>query len=117
MEHEELSFQEFEKAFKTLKRNNAIGYDGLSGDIIIMDVYDSIKVILFKIFRASLEEPVKSQKLFQFLKKVMKKILKTTDQFLFFQFFPKCLNVLCIIVCMNISLITIYFTKINLVFK
>ena len=102
MEHEELSFQEFEKAFKTLKRNNAIGYDGLSGDIV-MDVYDSIKVILFKIFRASLEEAVKSQKLFQFLRMVIKKILKTTDQFLFFQFFPKCLNVLCIIVCMNIS--------------
>ena len=57
MEHKELSFQEFEKAFKTLKRNKAIGYDGLSGNII-MDVYDSIKVIFFKIFKASLEEAV-----------------------------------------------------------
>ena len=53
MVHKELSFQEFEKAFKTFKRNKAIGCDGLNGNIII-DVYDSIKVILFKIFKASL---------------------------------------------------------------
>ena len=73
MEHKERSFQEFEKAFKTLKRNKATGCDGLSSNII-MDVYDSIKLILFKIFKESLEEAVfleglKSQKLFQFLKK------------------------------------------------
>ena len=46
MEHKELSFQEFEKAFKTLKQNKAIGYDGL-----------------FKIFKASLEEAVFPEKL------------------------------------------------------
>ena len=84
MEHKELSFQEFEKAFKY------------------------IKVILVKIFKAYLEEAVfpeklKIAKVIPVFKKVIKKILKTTDQFLFFQFFPKCLNVLCIIVCMNIS--------------
>ena len=62
MEHKERSFQEFEKAFKTLKRNKAIGYDGLNGNIII-NVYDSIKVILFKIFKASLEEAVFPEKL------------------------------------------------------
>ena len=62
MEHKELSFQEFEKAYETLKRNRAIGCDGLSGNII-MDVYDSIKVILFKIFKASLEEAVFPEKL------------------------------------------------------
>ena len=49
MEHKELSFQEFEKVFKRLKRNKAIGCDGLDGNIIA-DVYDSIQVILFKIF-------------------------------------------------------------------
>ena len=54
-------FQEFEKAFKALKRNKGIGYDGLSGNII-MDVYDSIKVILFKNFKASLEEAVFPEK-------------------------------------------------------
>ena len=55
-------FSRIRKAFKTLKRNKAIGYDDLSGDIII-DVYDSIKVILFKIFKASLEEAVFLEKL------------------------------------------------------
>ena len=54
MEHKELSFQEFEKAFKMFKRNKAIGCDGVRGNII-MDVYDSIK--------ASLEEAVFPQKL------------------------------------------------------
>ena len=62
MEHKERSFQEFEKASKTLKQNKASGYDGLSCNII-MDVYDSIKVILFKIFKASLEEGIFSEKL------------------------------------------------------
>ena len=57
-----LSFKEFKKAFKTLKRNKAIGDDGLSGNII-MNVYDSIKVILFKISKASLEEAVFREKL------------------------------------------------------
>ena len=71
MEHKELSFQEFEKAFKTLKRNKAIGYDGLSGNII-MDVYNSIKVILFK--KQSFLKNLKSQKLFKFLKEVIKKM-------------------------------------------
>ena len=62
MEHKELSFQEFEKAFKTFKRNKVTVYDGLSGNIII-DVYDSIKVVLFKIFKASLEEAIFPEKL------------------------------------------------------
>ena len=88
MKHEEIAFQEFKKAFKMLKRNKVIGCGGLSSNIIT-DVYDS---------KASFEEAVfpeylKSQKLFQFLKRVKKKMLKTTDQFLFFQYFPKCLNV------------------------
>ena len=58
MDHNELPFQEFEKAFKTLKRNKTIGCIGLNSGSIIMDVYGSIKVILFKIFKASLEEAV-----------------------------------------------------------
>ena len=91
IEHKELPFQELENEFKTLKLNKAIGSDGLSGNII-MDVYDSIKMILFKILRYLLKKQsflknLKQQKLFHFLKKVAKKILKTTDQFLFFQFF------------------------------
>ena len=62
MEHKELSFQEFEKPFKTLKWNKAIGYDDLSGNIVI-DVYDSIKVALFKIFKESIEEAFFPEKL------------------------------------------------------
>ena len=62
MKHKELSFKEFEKSFKTLKQNKTIGCDDLSGNII-MDVYDSIKVILFNIFKASLEEAVFPEKL------------------------------------------------------
>ena len=62
MEHKELSFQEFEKVFKTLKRIKAIGCHGLNGNII-MDVYDSIKVTLFKIFKAFLEEAVLPERL------------------------------------------------------
>ena len=61
MEHKQLSLQEFEKVFKTLKRNKATGRDGLNGNIII-DVYNSIKVILFKNFKASLEEAVLPEK-------------------------------------------------------
>ena len=41
--------------------NKAICSDGLSGNII-MDVYDSIKVILFKVFKASLKEAVFPEK-------------------------------------------------------
>ena len=62
MEHKELSFQEFKKAFKMLKRSKAIGCDGLNGNIIT-DVFSSIKVILFKLFKASLEEAVFPEKL------------------------------------------------------
>ena len=60
--HKELSFQEFEKTFKTLKRNKDIGYDGLNR-YIITDVHDSLKVIPFKIFKESLEEVIFPQKL------------------------------------------------------
>ena len=45
-----------------LKQNKATGYDGLRGNII-MDVYDSVKVILFKNFKAFLEQAVFPEKL------------------------------------------------------
>ena len=60
MVHKELSFQEFKKA--TLKWNKVIGCDGLKNNIII-DVYDFIKVIIFKNFKASLEEAVFPEKI------------------------------------------------------
>ena len=43
-----------------LKWNKATGCDGLSGNII-MDVYDFIKVILFKIFEVCLQEAAFSE--------------------------------------------------------
>ena len=48
----ELEFDKFEKVFKSLKRNKAADFDDLSSNIII-DVYDSLKNILFYIFNAS----------------------------------------------------------------
>ena len=44
MEFEELNFDEFGEAFKSLKRNKAAGFDDLSSNIII-DAYDSLKNI------------------------------------------------------------------------
>ena len=35
MHFEELSFDDFEEAFKSLERNKAAGFDDLSGNIII----------------------------------------------------------------------------------
>ena len=39
MQFEELNFEEFEKAFKSLKRNKAASFNDLSSNIII-DAYD-----------------------------------------------------------------------------
>ena len=96
MDHKKLSFKEFEKAFKTLKGNKAIGYDGVNGNII-MNFFDSIKVILINYFKASLEEAVfpeklKIEKVIPFFKKRGKEMLKTSDQALLFLFFSKVLE-------------------------
>ena len=45
-----------------MKQTLAIGCDVFNGNIII-DVYDSVQVILFKIFAVSIQEVVFSQKL------------------------------------------------------
>ena len=73
-----------------------------------MDDYDSIKVILFKIFKASLEEAVfpekfKIAKAILVFKKVNKENVENYRPISILPVFPKCLNVLCIIVCVNIS--------------
>ena len=52
MQFEELNFDEFEEAFKSLKRNKAAGFNDLSSNIII-DAYDSLKNILFHVFKVS----------------------------------------------------------------
>ena len=57
MQFEELNFDEFEEAFKSLKRNKAAGFDDLSSNIII-DAYDSLKNILFHIFKVSIKKRI-----------------------------------------------------------
>ena len=48
MQFEELNFNEFEEAFKSLKRNKDACFDDLHGNIII-NAYDSLKNILFHV--------------------------------------------------------------------
>ena len=57
MKFEELNFDEFEEAFKSLKRNKAAGFDDLSSNIII-DAYDSFKNILFHVFKVSIQQGI-----------------------------------------------------------
>ena len=57
MQLEELNFDEFEEAFKSLKRNKAAGFDDLSSNIII-DAYDSLKNILFHVFKVSIQQGI-----------------------------------------------------------
>ena len=107
MEHKELSFQEFEKAFKALKQNKAIGCDNLNGNIIIA-VYDSIKVILFKIFKAPLEEAVfpeklKIAKVIPVFEKGDKENVENYRPISILPVFSKEPERLSIIVCLNIS--------------
>ena len=54
MQFEELNFDEFEEAFKSLKWNKATDFDDLSSNIII-DAYDSLKNILFHVFKVSVK--------------------------------------------------------------
>ena len=57
IDNTELSFNEFENAFKSLQRNKACGIDNINGNIII-DAYDEIKQPLFQIFKKSINEGV-----------------------------------------------------------
>ena len=49
MQFEELNFDKFEEAFKSLKWNKVAGFDDLSNKIII-DAYNSLINILFHVF-------------------------------------------------------------------
>ena len=48
---------QFEEAFKSLKRNKAVDFDDLSSNIII-DAYDSLKIILFHFFKISIQQGI-----------------------------------------------------------
>ena len=57
MQFDELNFDEFEEAFKSLKRNKAAGFHDISSNIII-DAYDNFKNILFHIFKLSIKQGI-----------------------------------------------------------
>ena len=57
MQFEELKFDQFEEAFKSLKRNKAPGFDVLNNNIII-DEYDSLKNMLFHVFKVSIQQGI-----------------------------------------------------------
>ena len=57
MQFEELNFDEFEEAFKSLKRNKSASFDDLSSSIII-DAYDSLKNIRFHVFKVSIKQGI-----------------------------------------------------------
>ena len=55
--HSDLSFEEFETAFRSLKRNKANGVDNINNNIVL-DVYDEIKNVLYFIFKSSLQQGI-----------------------------------------------------------
>lgn len=55
--NEDLSLEELEIAFKSLKRNKATGVDDMNGNIII-DVFEEIKLPIFSICKSSLQAGV-----------------------------------------------------------
>ena len=57
MEYKELTFEEFEKAFKSVQHNKAAGHDDIDSNVIIK-VYDEISFPLFMIFHSSFNEDI-----------------------------------------------------------
>ena len=51
----DLTTEEFETTFKSLKRNKAAGIDTINSNVVL-DTYDEIKDILFLIFKSSLQQ-------------------------------------------------------------
>ena len=60
MQFEELN--EFEEAFKSLKRNKPAGFDDLSTNSII-DAYDILENILLHVFKVSIQQGIFSDSL------------------------------------------------------
>ena len=55
MDFKELNFDEFEEVFKSLKRTKTADFDDLNSSIII-DAYDNLKNILFRVFKVSIKQ-------------------------------------------------------------
>ena len=56
-EHKDLTFKEFEKAFKSVKHNKAAGHEDIDSNVIIK-VYDEISYPLFMLFHSSFNEGI-----------------------------------------------------------
>ena len=57
IQFEELNFDEFEEAFKSLKRNKAAAFDDLRSNIII-NAHHSLKNIIFHVFKVSFKQGI-----------------------------------------------------------
>ena len=57
MQFQELDFDEFEQALKSLKQNQATSFDDLGSDIIT-DAFDSVKNILSQVFKVSIQQGI-----------------------------------------------------------
>ena len=57
MEHKKLTFEEFEKAFKSEKHNKTARHDDINSHVIIK-IYDEISYPLFMIFHSSFNEGI-----------------------------------------------------------
>ena len=57
MEYKDLTFEKFEKTFKSVKHNKAAGHDDIDSNVI-MKVYDEISYPLFRIFHSSFNEGI-----------------------------------------------------------
>ena len=101
----DLTTEEFETAFKSLKRNKVAGTDTINSSIVL-DTYNEIKDVLFLIFKTSLQQVTFPDKL-KIVKsllcrnQVMKKTLLTIGLFQFFQYFQKFLRESCAIKFIN----------------
>ena len=57
IEHKDLTFEQFEKAFKSVKHNKAAGHDDIDSNVIIK-VYNEISYPLFMIFHSLFPEGI-----------------------------------------------------------
>ena len=93
MEYKYLTFEEFEKAFKSVKHDKAARHDDIDSNIIIK-VFDETIYPLFMIFHSSFNEgifpePLKVVKFSPIFKVGKLKKYETIDQYQFFPYSPK----------------------------
>ena len=92
MEYKDLTFEEFENVFKSVKRNKAAGHDDTDSNVITR-VYDEISYPLFMIFHSTFDEDIfpeqlKVGKVSPVLLAILKKN-ESIDQYHFFPYSPK----------------------------